>query len=272
MIIYRKRDFFYEYYLTPINNILCIPKITPQKFDNRIQCFSIFKGYKCIEVKSNVQPFSEINFHYLAHCEGVWIVADDTIKKGDFKPEGVEGKRQFFGMEIDEQCEIINLFDSFLNPTIKVLSLYHGTNQENMSQIIQNGYKETEGMLGKGVYMGTFWKGARFACFDKKYVKRKGIITRNIVFGNIAELKEKCDCNCDSKISDHLSIWRKNFDGLHCTKQEQSTGIGRDGKPKYLLKNDEWIVKSTNIILTHSANIEIKGESYEPLNRSIICA
>jgi len=50
---------------------------------------------------------------------------------------------------------------------------YHGTSYENYQGICAEGFKCSFGMLGTGVYLGSFWKACRFAARDQHYKFRE---------------------------------------------------------------------------------------------------
>ena len=79
-----------------------------------------------------------------------------------------------------------------------------------------------------------------------------------------------CPC-CNSSVSDHFSNWKKMlFDGAHAKQCTFSNGTCRDGKPKYKLKNEEWIIKSSCLYPTSHAYISIKEHHYNPTNRNLV--
>ena len=293
-IIYRKRNLkqvnFFEYFVVEEKevNVLSLPLKIPEKYKNRILGFSIFfskekqEEIHCIEVKSITH--NEIIKFDKNSClkNGCWIIANDCIGKGEFIPENIKNVVQYMNIEL-KQCEIIIEFDSFImnqnftnNHFLKVISVYHGTSEESFQSIQKlNYFKESYGMLGDGVYCGTIWKSSRFACFTQNYEKRKGIIIRCIAIciNDIYEYPNSvwvCPC-CNSSVSDHFSNWKKMlFDGAHAKQCTFSNGTCRDGKPKYKLKNEEWIIKSSCLYPTSHAYISIKEHHYNPTNRNLV--
>jgi hypothetical protein len=212
---------------------------------------------------------------------GVWILASDCIPRGEFKPEGVEGRRTFFGIPIhEESAKTILDFASTLK-VVSPVSVYHGTDYMLENQVAA-GLQETYGMLGYGVYCGTFWKAARFACLTQDYVRRQGTVFRAIAFAfKIREYPmENYFCACErckrydwaAKIADHGTWWKlQGFDGAHASASTDSSGLCRDGKAKYPLRNEEWVFPAETLVLTHVARIDQRTMpgTYDPMFRDV---
>lgn len=244
------------------------------RYKSRIDnCFSYYldgNEIRCIHVKSSMHSFAQnIN----KETKSVWIVKHDFEKKGEFIPENIMARAQFMGFSISEQsCYIMDKVYSYIlskhpNVNISPLSLYHGTNA--LQEIIANGYQQTFGMLGNGVYLGTVWKALRFAFFGKLYERNEiGYILRNLVFTEnlhvLPNTNWKCNC-CNSLISDHVSIWKsKNFDGVHA---RQCTELKLNNKCD--LRNEEWIILPEKILISSWSKMINLHQQYNPLNRVV---
>ena len=263
MIIFRKQIWqsveYTEYLLSVVNSELVLPSRIPDKYLYRIQ-----KSSKNItEVLST--PF-DIAQHYKNN--DVWIVANDCVAKGEFKPTNLAGISQFMGIQISkEACKLILDFDAGLTP----LSLYHGTSETNKCKIVQDSLDETIGMLGNGTYLGTLWKARRFACFSQDYQKQQGVIFRVLAFANTIKTVPlqnwKCSC-CQSIISDHFSKWKEEeYDGIHALACKDQSGVCKDGSAKYLLRNEEYCFKRSLLKCTHYIEAFAKQNHYDPLER-----
>ena len=240
------------------------------KFTGRVESHRIIPecngGEDLILVKSQTfDKEEEISHDKLENSQGIWIVPNDCIEKGEYTPGGIEGIAQFYDTVINKKdCKrVLHICDKlFININFPI-SAYHGTEKINQSQILKNGIQESYGMLGHAVYLGTFWKACRFACFTKDYFAQPGIVYRVLVF--LKSFQEfpfeswecSCDAKCGSSISDHLSTWKLSHDGAHVSQ----------GTQKGDLKNEEWAVKDRVITLTHVA--EIVPYHYNPLKRNI---
>ena len=293
MIVYRKRlsqnALFAEYLLVPDeNSSLILPEILPERYHSRIISTRIYKNRKCIEVRSNhtMEPEYITNEDILKGF-GVWVLADDCKKKGDFIPEKLDGIAQFMGIPI-LYCDIVIQFDASLifsvftandpSKTYKVLSLYHGTDKISAENLSRHGiFNESQGMLGMGAYFGTFWKAARFACFSQTYEKRSGAVFRVIaICKTMQEFPNATwSCNCGNSsciapsISDHQTLWRSNFDGAHASQSITPIGVCKDGSPKYALRNEEWVIKPDLVRITHWALIDNCEMHYNPMQRNL---
>jgi len=251
---------------------------------------SLPEGFKMIEeTKFNDEKAVRVDYAYTGIVfvskesirNGVWILASDCIPRGEFKPENVLGRRAFFGIPIQEEsASAILAFETFLN-VAQPISVYHGTDYTLENQVAA-GLEETYGMLGYGVYCGTFYKAARFACLTQDYQRRYGTVYRAIAFSyNIREYPmEDYFCKCErcvkydwaAKIADHGSWWKLHgFDGAHASASTDSSGLCRDGKAKYPLKNEEWVFPAETLLLTHLARIDQRNMpgTYDPMFRDV---
>lgn len=240
------------------------------KFNGRVESHKFIAecngGEDLIIVKS--QGFlkeEETSYEKIENSQGIWLVPNDCIEKGEYSPEKVPGIAQFYGIEIDKlDCKrVLHMCNKlFINVSFPI-SAYHGTEKSNQSAIFKDGLKESFGMLGNAVYLGTFWKACRFACFTHDYFDRSGIVYRVLVF--LKSFQEfpfeswKCECDnkCGGTMSDHSSLWKILHDGAHVSS----------GTEKGDLKNEEWAVKDRVVSLTHVA--EIVPYHYNPLKRNI---
>lgn len=266
MIIFRKRTLkriFHEFLVCMKNGELCQLDALPSRYANRvISQFSIY-GTPAIEVNSSPFPICEFaSIEKIERGTGVWISQNDCVKKGHYSPEQVSGRAQYFSVHIDATtCMMIDQASCILkdeSPTV----LYHGTSRNNVYSILKQGLKPTIGMLGYGIYFGTFWKATRYACLTSNYSPQKGCVVRVYAFPeNLVELpdgKWKCQCGCTvPEISDHFNVHQSD---IHLSQSNSTKGQ---------VKNEEWLIKSP-VFLQEWAGINessFPSPHYDPLFR-----
>lgn len=287
-------EFLFEY--NAELKLLCLPKTLPERYKSRIDIIKIFPENQTLYVVQSIstKTCEKICKNKLEICSGIWLTANDAKLQGSYITDSNEldgGKSQFMGCTIDhvasnvvvdfeKRCRSSNYFGNDLQYP---LSLYHGTPHSNAEKILhENRLMPTFGMLGHAVYVGTFWKAARFSCYSQDHQKlEKGTIFRLLAFpSNISTFPRKdwmCDCEkClafefGSQVSDHKSTWQKSFDCAHAMPTK-SNDICRDGSFKHPLRNEEWAMRDdVKIFLTHYAEVDMStvGESYNPYLRTI---
>jgi hypothetical protein len=276
MIIMRKRVwnnpnlenaiYFLEFLIVPFETKFILPKQFPSRFENRIKTKKTLVNFGDVYIV-NSSPFpnpENTTYKKLIESEGVWVVANDFLKKGEIQSENIPGKRSFMGIEINEECgNLIECF-CFLEKisTSFPLSLYHGTKftQDIHNSILKEGLQESQGMLGSCVYVGTFWKSCKYAAFTKDYHAQEGYLYRTLVMTSRIESFPRagweCQC-CNKNIADHCGLWKLIFDGVHVKNENEK------GK----LKNEEWGIKDRFVFITHFAKI-IPYE-YSPFKRNM---
>ena len=104
--------------------------------------------------------------------EGIWICEGDCRAFGGVQPS-------LFGIPLETPVQTSftlhkDLLLSWSSQVwIEARVGYHGTSYEHYQGICASGFKCTFGMLGTGVYLGSFWKACRFAARDQEYVLRE---------------------------------------------------------------------------------------------------
>jgi hypothetical protein len=282
MIIYavhqRGMNLFAEFFLIRTNMGFKNPYTLPQGM-TAVETID-FEGGKACKVERTFSGIEYLTQESL--IKPIWILASDCELRGAFAPERVEGRRTFFGVPIDdESAKLLIRFEKFLK-VCRPVAVYHGTPM-NLEVEVTKGLKETYGMLGTGVYCGTFWKAARFACLGQDYKRRHGTVFRAIAFSyTIREYPvESWACKCErckkfdwaAKFADHGSHWSDlGFDGAHASAASCSTGVCRDGTPKYPLRNEEWVFRPQDLVLTHFARINqnLQPPEYDPMFRDVV--
>lgn len=267
MIIWRKRywrnKLWIEYLFVPNENKLMLPKSLPKRYNKRIITQNDFD----VEVKSlHSDIHQHITNYDLNNCKGIWLLVNDCQNN------------QFMNIEFlkEDSLSVINFdtqncYDKFEHP----LSLYHGTSSDLLQSCTVN-LNPSDGMLGYGIYLGTFWKASRFATRDQNHTIRNGSILRYIVFPTqiieFPRINWICHClkcknnNWASNVSDHETKWKLIGDAAHALPTK---GLN-EGSNKWVLKNEEWCVNCP-ILLTHTANINLNTiePHYDPYQRNI---
>lgn len=221
--------------------------------------------------------------------DGMWICEDD------FTPRGNVGAT-VFGMPLPPNPFPLHQDQLSTWATgINVRVAYHGTSKECFKQIVKSELKCTFGMLGTGIYVGSFWKACRFAARDQSYEIRSNPTVLRILW------------TC--KEEDILMFPRKFIDGYcFCAKcylnPEQQpfcahvADFTRDAKfppqkpygkgpwkagqlfpckypsGKWVTQNEEWII-NPSLVLSIEQAMELDKDSlrkphYDPLQRDIL--
>jgi len=256
-----------------------LPTEIPKKYENRIKFFFEVENinFYCIHSQQHAQPFV-VSINNIRKNEGEWLCSGDCIPRGKFMPTNQEEKCTYFGVEIDKtQAQAILKLDDILCKSENVDAytvVYHGSNISNLQGILEEGIKETYGMVGQGCYLGTYWKASRFACWGQEYKMQQGCIFRCFVTAKkVFSLpcdSWKCSC-CKSIISDHTNTLIKENDCIFVDPPQYSVGLCRDGSPKYLLRNEEWCSKKEFVKIINYAFLDLTSYSstYDPNYRNI---
>jgi hypothetical protein len=213
--------------------------------------------------------------------EGLWITDGDFVPRGEIQ-ESISGIINIFGIPISTDTiekwkQVILQFQTYPSQfsTCRIpIVLYHGTSKSNFASILNTGLEESRGMLGQGVYLGSFWKACRFACRTHDYRRIDDpLVFRVIVLATSIQTQpsQRCRCSqCEEDQSllplytDHYSYWRKRHDMIYLP----STKL----KNKYIVKNAEWAVKKNTITIQQAVDIDsssVDWENYNPFQRDI---
>jgi len=211
---------------------------------------------------------SSIPFVQTSDTMYCWVYKGDLISTGGI-PTLVDGFPNLYGKKIHKN---VVLYESYLPDTT---ILYHGTDSTNISSIQSNGFYETSGMLGKGVYLGSYWKACRYACLQQNYMPRStpAVIRTKLLNNTIFDIKDRhTRCNCkkcseDTSITpffvDHESLWHHNTHTIFVDTCQRENGT-------YIVKNPEYCTRSTNIqILDAVYLLPAHLNIYNPLDRNI---
>ena len=254
---------FHEYLLVPRDGQLCLPKCLPDRFKLRVKNHAA----NFTEVDSRHHGIMKLKRSDILQGNGIWIVSDDCKARGGYGE--IPHKRQFMNISIDEDAANAIELHASNNSYVKPLSIYHGTSRTAEESIMRGSlHPSLKGMLGSGIYCGTFWKAVRFACMSQDYHHRDGIIIRLLCFPQAtAKFPNKdwvCPCgNClkaqkKSRVSDHDGLWKEFADSAHVSSCDE-------------IKNEEWALSSKcKFKITHYSDVDsatLGGAHHDPLYR-----
>ena len=159
---------FFELLVFLENDVLVLPSVFPEKYKSRILSTH---GDSVVFLDSSAHSSSTRTNRNLLK-QGIWICEGDCEPLGGVSPS-------VFGIPLSlEACKAFSTHNEALVQRSKVALkktriAYHGTSYENYLGICALGFKCTFGMLGTGVYLGSFWKACRFAARDQNYKFRE---------------------------------------------------------------------------------------------------
>jgi hypothetical protein len=277
-----------------IGEILQMPLVIPSRYESRALLHTRdVHGIPIFHVDS--AAFSKpvlTNAESITH-NGVWVVPADARAAGSLPDFGIRERRCVFGIHILYTEEFLAAVCAHF-PSAAALPthvLYHGTAAEAWEGICASGLEPTFGMLGTGVYMGTFWKATRFAALTQSYQPRKdGIILRAYVhaprlytFDDML-FRPAYDCPCArctaaKESGDSAQIERAAYTD-HETRWALCPEVcGAEVLPQrckseptlWILKNAEWCLRPQCIHVQLGARLDLKtmeDAHYDPLKRS----
>lgn len=164
---------------------------------------------------------------------------------------------------------------------VRVKTLYHGTATDRWESIKTNGLRESEGMLGIGVYLTHASRAAnRYGARDKDYLARAagmGCVVRVYLMyeddDNFAHSEDyECECSsCSSKedavkrVCDHDSLWQTRY-----TKH----GVRALATPKadgehWVIRSTEWCVLAEGTFVQDAVMLDAALGVYDPDDASI---
>ena len=289
------------------------------RYDPITRCMKL-SNFEC-KKKSVVKSYSSLKskntFTRVLFCETIvlnskleaWLVKDDFCSKSGFLPEHIENKSTFFEILIDFQdCETVlsnhNEIKDLLHLTCEPepLALYHGSGKDKQVSILKHGLFETFGMLGNGVYLGTFYKACRYASRTQTYdIRLDGTIYRCIAFclpqNTTVYPNDTWTCMCEvcqkanngfEQVCDHLTSWNTgHLSAAHVKVSTKPFAINTKKRAyvdkttqevtyknteRYLCKNEEWAFRSDAVFVRDCAVIDLSSvykPFYNPLQRNM---
>lgn len=186
-----------------------------------------------------------------------------------------------FAIREDRSEEKLYTVEDDLNSDYEPRVVYHGTARQNVGPIFKEGLQPSQGMFGRAIYFGSFWKAFRFATLAQDYTRRSGAILRCFAFWSKQPAfrtlaSEACLCrdckilsaaaaakpNAKSgleRVSDHLGLWTSLSDFVVCYPEY--------GGP---IKNEEYACLNNRTIFIESVgHAEATTEFHEPWNRTL---
>ena len=296
---------FLEFFV--IGNPLKCPDVLPLRYQTR----SSLVDKDTYLAKSAVFDEPPIQSKESSVHGGIWIVPADLQPRGEFSDDKttIRGLSCVFGIGAIVSKEDLELLTSRIKTVIEThftaslqslqilpqpsLVLYHGSSREAWETIIKEGLVESSGMLGRGVYLGSFYKACRFASRDQKYEWRGngGIIIRCYVFADNVRtldhlLRPSYTCSCSScqyfyknlkrsasrdermAHTDHESRWAldSNCSGIHLPARRCKTDPSL-----WIVRNEEWCLRPSSISVQSAALLDfdsIPEGNYDPLQRN----
>ena len=266
------------------NDTFVFPIELPIKYVDR--CKARFKNSVWINSNRHTTP------HYTTTeslKDGLWVCEDDFTPRGNVSAA-------VFGIALPQNPFIENrsLLDSWASPTLRVRVAYHGTSKEAFKEIVHSELKCTFGMLGTGVYIGSFWKACRFAARDQVYQEREFPTVMRILWScedsDILHFPRsyingycfcaRCYLNPEQKpYCAHVADFTR--DAQFPPVKPLGQGHWKAGQlfpckypsGKWVTQNEEWIVNPSIIIGIQQAmqldKTSLARPHYDPLQRNI---
>lgn len=261
-----------------------LPVALPTRFTLR----STALGHDVYKIDSNAHEKSLLTTRAGLELNGVWITKSDGIARGGVRPS-------IFGIPLSTRAkEALDLL-----PSSNILSTYHGTGTYESIQEM-NRLVSTVGQLGRGVYVGSFWKAVRFATRTQNYELRDtAVVLRILSFCKSVKVYptfEPCKCKeyCHgrslekARCCDHLKDWNlpdtlltnsRSASEEHyiCGSQvEYDAGqllVGQHSDGTWRTQNEEWVLRPDRVLrLAEAVKIDmstINKDKYEPQQRNV---
>lgn len=216
--------------------------------------------------------------------QGIWVTASDVVPKGGIPELGTPWLSTYYGVLFDSRTvQVIlhahkDLFYQFkITDQLKdPIVVYHGTSKNNVKSIQASGLTAGPGMLGHGIYFGSFWKAYRYSVMDPSFRPRDGAIFRVIAFWPSVAIRTaasvKCKCPSCLKLpptqvhpgADHLSTWTS----LGHEAVWLAPSFDRDTN-KWTVKNDEYVSLNAKQVFLESVAYTRAVENRDPLDRTV---
>jgi hypothetical protein len=294
----------WEFLVFLIEDKLSLPVHIPSQYSHRILKHDSESEW-CV-IQSKVHPTStRTSMDLLA--KGIWICEGDCQAFGNVGPS-------VFGVPL---CQ--NAVKTFYHHKQKLFDYqtqehgststwkqarvaYHGTSEENYRGICDTGFRCTFGMLGTGLYLGSFWKACRFAARDQDYKLRDSptvlrviwicseeqllLFPRPILYCLCAECytrpEQRHFCAHTLDWQQHAKTYPKKTPSEYPSEFTPETLRYYAGflapckypqSEKYVTQNEEWVINPSCILrLAESARLNldtVDKPHYNPLQRTI---
>ena len=290
---------FFEVLVFLEKETLVIPSVFPEKYKGRIIA-SKSEAEDTLTLIESAAHCSSTRTNKLLLKQGIWICEGDCESLGGVSPS-------VFGIALSVEAYIaLKTHWDFLVQNYKgkeslkkTRVAYHGTSYENYLGICTHGFKCTYGMLGTGIYLGSFWKACRFGARDQNYKFRDNPSVLRVVWTcedqDMLQFPRKimyCFCaECylrpeQRSFCGHTLDWQADAK-VFPEKMPVDRIEGQDTrywagslKPckfpeseKWVTQNEEWVLNPTCIIrLAECATLNldsVEQTHYNPLQRNI---
>lgn len=271
-----------------LEEVWTLPKSLPSKYESRIQAQTQIGEHTVVWVNSARHAKPAFTGQKMLRGGGMWICSGDFVALGGVPP-------CVFGIPLHPSITLEGIdLEKWAQGKQHVRVAYHGTSRELFSTISEKGLKCTFGMLGTGVYVGSFWKACRFACRGQDYAEKPNPTVFRVVWecaeDDILKFPRKfiegfCLCaQCygnpaQKEYCAHTADWEA--DSKHPPQKPLYKGPWRAGQlfpckypsGKWATQNEEWVLNPSLILaLTEAVEINTKtvsGPHYNPLQRNI---
>jgi hypothetical protein len=291
--------YFFELLVLLEDETFVLPSKFPERYQSRAK-FTCTEGTDTLSFIYSSAHSSSTRTNRNLLKQGIWICEGDCEVLGGVNPS-------VFGMPLSLEASkaFINKYEILLQqykgaqPIKKTRIAYHGTSFENYLGICAQGLKCSYGMLGTGVYLGSFWKASRFAARDQHYKFRETPSVLRVVWlcedEDMLHFPRKimyCFCaECylrpeQRSFCGHTMDWQSDAKVFPEKMQvDRSEGQGTrywagSLKPckfpdseKWVTQNEEWVINPSCIIrLGECATLNldsVEQTHYNPMQRNI---
>lgn len=290
----------WEFFVLLTHEGFSLPSEIPSQYQNRITYSNQEKTW-CL-IKSAPHEVSTRTSKLFLQKSGIWICEGDCESFGGISP-------CVFGIPLTEKTlttfethrsELHHYLQSKLQCAwITSRVSYHGTSHEHYLGICAQGFKSSFGMLGTGVYLGSFWKACRFAARDQEYkfrdtptvirivwtCKSEDILhfPRKIMYCLCSECylrqEQKSFCGHTLDWQTHAKVYPEKTPREYVEGQDKRYYAGYlkpckfPNSEKFITQNEEWVVNPScihRIAESVVLNLDsVEKPFYNPLQRNI---
>lgn len=260
-----------EVYVELHENQFQLPTEFPKRFKERIEKQFVKNVF---QIKSI--PFETTTLLHQSNLKqsGIWITKDDLKQVGNVSAT-------VFGIPLHQHISWafdVAIKQVPLESKYKIFVGYHGTGIEEYKSIQKlKKLLPSQGQLGYGIYVGSFWKGCRFAGRNQDYEFRNCPIVLRVLWYGLDEITFPCTipCACKACESQKLELAKAcahtmNWDTTQCYGFLKPTQMSDQ---KWITKNEEWVFAPCCILRLGDA-VELNKQSihkpdYDPWQRDI---
>jgi len=284
---------FWELLVYLNEGVMKLPTDLPQKYAQRIS-----RQEKTVYLIQSLPHKTSTRTNLSLLKEGIWICEGDCKDFGGVKATlfGIPLCNEIQTAFVDHRSTLQSWSPG--EWTVARVS-YHGTSYESYQGICAQGFKCTFGMLGTGVYLGSFWKACRFAARNQDYTFRENPSILRVIWTckdeDVLQFPRKvmyCFCaECYKRpeqrsFCGHTMDWSadaRTFPEKMARDRVEGQGTrywAGSLKPckfpdseKTVTHNEEWVLNPTCIVrLAECATLNLDSVAkphYDPLQRDI---